>query len=234
MVLPIAPTNSISFSQIQAEFGGTNPISLSEYFGNATTGYTTGIDGIPNSTTSISLSQFSGKTKISNKIYSVYCCGEGTYGQLGQNNTTQLNTPVLIQYFVTNNIIITKIVCSYRFTIFLDSTGKVYSCGINNFGQLGQNNTTQLNVPTLIQYFVTNNIIITNIWCGAYHSIFIDSTGKLYSCGYNVWGQLGHSHINNVYIPTLIQYFVTNNITIKYVSGGEIHTMFFQCLQYLQ
>jgi len=67
MVLPIVPTNSISFSQIQAEFGGTNPISLSEYFANATTGYTAGIDGIPNSTTnpttSISVSQFSGKTK---------------------------------------------------------------------------------------------------------------------------------------------------------------------------
>jgi alpha-tubulin suppressor-like RCC1 family protein len=163
---------------------------------------------------------------ITRKKYNIYCCGEGTYGQLGQGNTTQLNTPTLIQYFITNNIIITQIACSYRFTIFLDSTGKVYSCGINNYGQLGHGHTSQLNTPTLIQYFVTNNIIIKNIWIGAYHTIFTDSTGKLYSCGYNNNGQLGQNNTTQLLVPTLIQYFVTNSITIKNVSGGENYTIF--------
>ena len=51
MTLP--STGSISMSQIQAEFGGSNPISLSEYYGVT--------DGIPTSGT-ISMSQFRGKS----------------------------------------------------------------------------------------------------------------------------------------------------------------------------
>jgi alpha-tubulin suppressor-like RCC1 family protein len=163
---------------------------------------------------------------ITRKKYSIYCCGENLNGQLGQNNTTQLNTPTLIQYFVTNNIPITKVACGYRFTFFIDSTGKVYSCGSNDYGQLGHGTLTQLLVPTLIQYFVTNNIIIKNVWNGAYHAIFTDSTGKVYTCGYSVSGQLGHNNTTQYTVPTLIQYFVTNNITITNASGGENHSIF--------
>lgn len=52
----------ISFIDIQTEFTGANPISLSEYYANASTGYTTGISGIPNTGSSISMSQFYGKS----------------------------------------------------------------------------------------------------------------------------------------------------------------------------
>lgn len=66
MSVPTIP-NSISFRNISDVFGGTDPISLSEYFANANPSYTSGVTGIPNSTinptTSISLSQFSGKSK---------------------------------------------------------------------------------------------------------------------------------------------------------------------------
>ena len=56
-------SGAISFSNIQTEFGGANPISLSEYYSNSGTGYTSGISGIPNTGSSISLSQFLGKSK---------------------------------------------------------------------------------------------------------------------------------------------------------------------------
>ena len=163
---------------------------------------------------------------ITRKKYSIYCCGENINGQLGQNNTTQLNTPTLIQYFVTNNISIIKVACGYRFTFFIDSTGKVYSCGYNTNGQLGHGNLTQLLVPTLIQYFVTNNIIITDVYICPYHVIFKDSTGKVYTCGYSVSGQLGHNNTTQYTVPTLIQYFVTNYVTIISASGGENHSIF--------
>ncbi|MBY6105027.1 hypothetical protein KUW19_00860 [Ferrimonas balearica] len=51
MALPESP-NPISLSQIQTEFGGSNPIGLTEYYGKAS--------GIPASGT-ISMSQFHGK-----------------------------------------------------------------------------------------------------------------------------------------------------------------------------
>ena len=56
-------SGQIALSNLQSVFGGTNPINFSEYYQNALTGYTSGVSGIPNIGTQISLSQFYGKTK---------------------------------------------------------------------------------------------------------------------------------------------------------------------------
>jgi hypothetical protein len=57
------PTSNISFRDISNVFGGTDPISLSEYYANATPNYTSGVSGVPNIGSAISISQFSGKSK---------------------------------------------------------------------------------------------------------------------------------------------------------------------------
>jgi hypothetical protein len=57
-------TGVISLANIQTEFGGTNPINLSEYYLDNVSGYTQGITGIPNTNTTISLSHFRGKEKL--------------------------------------------------------------------------------------------------------------------------------------------------------------------------
>jgi hypothetical protein len=56
-------SGQISLNNLQSVFGGTNPINFSEYYLNASTGYTTGVSGIPNTGTQIALSNFYGKTK---------------------------------------------------------------------------------------------------------------------------------------------------------------------------
>lgn len=54
------PTSNVSFSKLQSEFGGTNPISLSEFYRKG--GAVDADDYAPNVPTSgtISLSQFKG------------------------------------------------------------------------------------------------------------------------------------------------------------------------------
>ncbi len=61
--MPISSSGPISFSQLQDEFGGTNPIDIDEYYTNNAKGYTIGINGIPSSGNAISLSNFRGKFK---------------------------------------------------------------------------------------------------------------------------------------------------------------------------
>jgi hypothetical protein len=56
-------TGAISLADLQTEFGGANPIDFSEYYLNATTGYTSGVSGIPNIGSAISLNQFYTKAK---------------------------------------------------------------------------------------------------------------------------------------------------------------------------
>ena len=62
--MPLASSGTISFSQVQTEFGGANPINMSEYYTNAVSGFTSGIAGLPASGTTVSLSMFRGKAKI--------------------------------------------------------------------------------------------------------------------------------------------------------------------------
>jgi len=61
--MTITASGYISLSNIQTEFGGTNPIWMSEYYTNNASGYTTGISGLPASGTTMNISNFYGKSK---------------------------------------------------------------------------------------------------------------------------------------------------------------------------
>jgi hypothetical protein len=61
--MTITSSGKVSLNNIQTEFGGTNPIRMSEYYTNNGSGYTSGISGIPSSGTTIRVSQFYGKSK---------------------------------------------------------------------------------------------------------------------------------------------------------------------------
>lgn len=59
----VPSTGVVKFSDLKAIFGGTNPIRLSNYYANASSGFTTGVTGIPNIGTKISINLFKGKAK---------------------------------------------------------------------------------------------------------------------------------------------------------------------------
>lgn len=61
--MSIPSTGVVTFSHLQTVFGGTNPISMSEYFTNASSSYTSGVSGIPSTGAVINISNFRGKSK---------------------------------------------------------------------------------------------------------------------------------------------------------------------------
>ena len=133
----------------------------------------------------------------------------GNNGQFGIDNTQNQNTPVPIPYFNdNNNIQISAISARVYHTIFLDdTTGKVYATGWNYYGQLGIGNTQDQYTPVPIPYFNdNNNIQISAIFAGAYHTIFLDTNGKVYATGYNNYGQLGIDNTQNQNTPVHISY----------------------------
>jgi alpha-tubulin suppressor-like RCC1 family protein len=161
----------------------------------------------------------------------VYSCGYNKYGQLGLNSTNDKEEPQLIQTYYGNGdaITITKIACGSSYSLFLTNDGRVYSCGYNYYGQLGLNYTyEQINyktTPKIIETFYDNEIKITKIACGSSHSLFLTNDGRVYSCGYNYYGQLGLNSTNNQKAPQLIQTFY-NKITITEIAGGAYHSLF--------
>ena len=72
------PSGAISFSDVQTEFGGSNPISLSEYYrgGSNVPSVGAGTSGIPTSST-ISADNLRGRSKTATVTYDVLGAGGG-------------------------------------------------------------------------------------------------------------------------------------------------------------
>jgi len=86
------------------------------------------------------------------------------------------------------------------FTIALKEDGTVWSFGKNTMGQLGDGNTTNLNVPNKI---IMPEIIKT-ISVGKNHTLALGKSGKVYSWGLNSNGQLGLGNTTNKKVPSEI------------------------------
>src|ERR1019366_6988494 len=74
-----------------------------------------------------------------------------------------------------------------------------------------------VNKPTLIKDLYN----VTFVTCGNAHTMVI-ADGKIYSFGWNEFGQLGLGDINVRYYPTLIPGLI--NLNVSYISCGSKHT----------
>ena len=146
----------------------------------------------------------------------VHAAGYNGYGQIGVGDTTNRSNFVELQLLTDANNKVVQIERGnerYTHCMALREDGNVWSWGYNNNGQLGHGNTTQLNIPQRIQYFVTNNITIKKIGCGNYTSWAIDTNDNLYVWGYNGYGNLGHNGTTTnavTYSPVLVLTDVAN------------------------
>jgi alpha-tubulin suppressor-like RCC1 family protein len=154
----------------------------------------------------------------------VYSCGRPRY-RLGRQKSETIPEDYTLPLQITENIGTSNIIAisaGYFHSLFLDEYGRVYSCGDNDNGQLGLGNSYDCNFPTLIDALADSNIVA--ISAGIYGSLFLDEYGKVYSCGYNYHGQLGHTNINTCNFPTPIDALADSNIVA--ISAGFINSFF--------
>jgi alpha-tubulin suppressor-like RCC1 family protein len=111
---------------------------------------------------------------------------------------------------------VTKIAAGGSQSFFLKSGGSLWVMGLNDYGQLGDNTTTQTNLPEKI--LGTN---VTAIAAGIHHSLFLQNDGSLWVMGDNESGELGDGTITATHVPKKI---VTTNVTA--ITGGEYHSLF--------
>ncbi len=144
----------------------------------------------------------------------VWSWGYNNYGQLGHGDTASRATAKRIEFFVTNNIQIAKIIPSrpnyydHASVLFLTTDGKVYGCGYNNFGQLGNGTTANQLVPVRCGSLV--DIVQVAMSGMPHHAYAVENNGNLWVWGNNANGQLGlgdatvrqtpilHPSLNNV------------------------------------
>jgi alpha-tubulin suppressor-like RCC1 family protein len=146
----------------------------------------------------------------------VHAWGYNPYGQLGNNSTIDSTVPVEVSRIVITSSLSDKTVvaisCGGNHTIALDSAGMVHAWGWNIQGQLGNGSTTQMNTPINVSGFGSlNNKKVIAISCEGYHTVALDSTGKVHVWGFNYYGELGDGGTANSWVPKQISLSIPTN-----------------------
>jgi alpha-tubulin suppressor-like RCC1 family protein len=128
-----------------------------------------------------------------------YCWGRNSNGQLGDNTTTQR----LIPKAISGSKQWQSISSSGDSTCGIELTTNLGYCwGLNNYGQLGDNTTTDKLTPTAISGSKQWQSISSgyNSTCG-----IEVGTNLGYCWGYNIYGELGDNTTTQKLIPTAIK-----------------------------
>jgi uncharacterized protein YjdB/alpha-tubulin suppressor-like RCC1 family protein len=114
---------------------------------------------------------------------SLWTWGQNNYRQIGDNTTTNRNTPTRIG--ADNDWVAVSSGASHAKA--LKSDGSIWAWGQNNYGQIADGTTTTRGIPTLVGSDY-NWIAVSG---NGNHSIALKSDGSLWAWGHNAYGQLG-------------------------------------------
>jgi uncharacterized repeat protein (TIGR02543 family) len=121
-----------------------------------------------------------------------------------------------------------KIETGYKNSGYISSSGKVFVWGLNDSNQLGDGTLINRATPTDItsRFNLNSNDVITGVKFGLKNAAAISSSGRVYTWGYNEFGQLGDGTINNRNLPVEItsRFNLTNNDKIVELTLGQEHS----------
>ncbi|KAF7384056.1 hypothetical protein HZH68_014813 [Vespula germanica] len=159
----------------------------------------------------------------------MFCWGSSIHGELGLGGIEDehILTPREVDFQKSTEV--TYIACGESHTVVITRGGELYSCGNNDFGQLGHDKgRKRLRLISGLEAFVFKKAA-----CGACHTVAVNEWGQLFSWGCNSEGQLGLNIINPTEnIPRMVKTLGTNVIVqvacgIKHVlaltNNGEIY-----------
>jgi len=126
---------------------------------------------------------------------SVKCWGKNNEGQLGNGNTADSNVPVNVSGLSSG---VSAISARYRHTCGLLTSGGLKCWGRNNYGQLGNGNTADSNVPVNVSGLSSG---VSAISAGYVHTCALTSGGGVKCWGKNDYGLLGNGTTTDSYVP---------------------------------
>jgi len=145
----------------------------------------------------------------------VWGCGRTSSGELGLNGPFERPRPTLL---FDSDFRAQSVSANSWHSLVLDSEGQVWASGGNDYGQLGigsagreQHSFVPVSIPVRCKAIAT----------GPFHSVFIDVTGGVWTCGDNQDGKLGYTSGSDIVsIPTKIPGLIG-----KFASAGMSHTL---------
>ena len=145
----------------------------------------------------------------------------------GYNGNRQISKDATYQYLapfkIEMPVPVERFACGGDHVIVMDRTGALWSWGSNGSGQLGLGHTNPVvGIAQITKPLGMGNI--TSLAASAESSHAVDAAGKIWSWGYNGYGQLGDGSSMNRSSPVAVD--VTTGIpAVRSVTAGGYHTM---------
>ena len=145
----------------------------------------------------------------------VYVTGLNIYGQLGNNDTSIKKVDTFTK--VENLSSVARISATDSANIVSTINGKVYTWGLNIYGELGLGDKVNKYEPTLVSDI--ENIV--QVEGGKNHSILLNKNGIVYTSGSNKYGQLGIGTTTE----NITYQEVTSLSDVMTISAGNTYTV---------
>ena len=142
------------------------------------------------------------------------CWGSNGYGQLGNNSPTNSSIPVQVQGLDSG---VTAISSAGDFHACAIHNGAAKCWGHNQYGQLGNNSTTNSAMPVQVQGLGSG---VTAISSGSYHTCATHN-GAAKCWGYNWYGRLGNNSTTDSSTPVQVEGLISG---VTAISAGYAHT----------
>jgi alpha-tubulin suppressor-like RCC1 family protein len=163
-----------------------------------------------------------------------YCWGNNFYGQLGNNGTTgsgaYSSVPVAVSTSgVLSGVVLTQLAAPPTGTTpgaavcGLSTAGTVYCWGLNNHGQLGNNNTgTNSSVPVAVTTSgVLSGVVLTDVSVGYSQACAVSAAGVPYCWGGAGNNQLGNNSTTDSGVPVAVTTSgALSGVTLTQLSSG--------------
>ncbi|GMI29199.1 hypothetical protein TeGR_g9245 [Tetraparma gracilis] len=151
----------------------------------------------------------------------MFSWGFNGWGQLGlvEQYPSQLRDP-----FKKVNVALAA--AGEQHVLFLGQTGEVYTCGLNDCGQLGVGHLTDVGQPAKVD--MGGDVSIKGIAAGHSISAAVTSDGKIYTWGCGMYGALGHGDEENRQSPEEVK-TTKFDCEVKSVSCGQYHMAAILC-----
>jgi alpha-tubulin suppressor-like RCC1 family protein len=135
----------------------------------------------------------------------VYSWGYNGYGQLGLGDTNNRSFPTKISIFNRNVRAVMAGGGSYGHVAFITTDNKLYLCGYNAAGQIGDGTTSNKTIPVLVDVGgPVVKVAMGGSFSGYGWTLVLRADGKLYAMGTNGYGQLGDNSTTNRVSPVLV------------------------------
>jgi alpha-tubulin suppressor-like RCC1 family protein len=153
----------------------------------------------------------------------VMAWGDNSHGQLGTTGPTESDVPVaVLGVGGTGTLSGVKAVSAGAYhSLALLNNGTVVAWGDNGAGELGNNTTTQSNIPVPVLGIGGNGLLggVKAIAAGGYFSLALLNDGTVVAWGVNNWGQLGNNSMTESNVPVL----VSGLRRVKAIAAGFAH-----------